>query len=143
MNRKITLTLLALLAPVAGSFAQSLKPQDDPVFLKKAALQIDQHIASFYRSKNLAVPKVTDDATFLRRAFLVSIGRIPTAEEALAFLEIEDPTKRESLVDYLLKSQRLLQPHDELGLRSAAAHRRPHRFVRRPTNPTATGFAPR
>lgn len=105
MNCKITLTLLALLASVTASFAQTLKPQDDPVFLKKAALQIDQHIASFYRSKNLAVPKVTDDATFLRRAFLVSAGRIPTAEEALAFLEIEDPSKRESLVDYLLKSK--------------------------------------
>lgn len=85
--------------------AQTLKPQDDPKFIKKAALQIDQQIASFYRSKNLDVPKVTDDATFLRRAFLVALGRIPTAEEALAFLEIEDPTKRESLVEYLLKSK--------------------------------------
>lgn len=104
MNPKITLTLLAVLAPVTGSFAQTLKPQDDPKFIKQAALRIDQHIASFYRAKNLAVPMVTDDATFLRRAFLVSVGRIPTAEEALAFLEIEDPAKRESLVAYLLKS---------------------------------------
>jgi hypothetical protein len=105
MNRKFTLASLALLVPVTGLVAQTLTPQDDPVFLKKAALQIDQHIASFYRSKNLAVPKVTDDATFLRRAFLVSVGRIPTAEEALAFLEIGDPDKRQSLVDYLLKSK--------------------------------------
>ena len=79
-------------------------PQDDPKYLKKAALQIDQYVASFYRAKKLPVPDVTDDATFLRRAFLVSIGRIPTAEESLAFLEIEDPTKREALVEYLLKS---------------------------------------
>ena len=67
-------------------------------------MEIDQLIASFYRGKKLPVPAVTDDATFLRRAFLVSIGRIPTADEALAFLEIEDPTKREALMDYLLKS---------------------------------------
>ena len=79
-------------------------PQDDPKYLKKAALQIDQYVASFYRAKKLPVPEVTDDATFLRRAFLVSVGRIPTAEESLAFLEIEDPTKREALVEYLLKS---------------------------------------
>ena len=105
MNHQLTLILVAALAPVAGSFAQTLKPQDDPKFIKQAALRIDQHIASFYRAKNLAVPKVTDDATFLRRAFLVSVGRIPTTEEALAFLEIEDPAKRESLVDYLLKSK--------------------------------------
>lgn len=72
--------------------------------LKKAALQIDQQVATFYRNKKLPVPQVTDDATFLRRAFLVSIGRIPTSEEAIAFLEIEDPAKRENLVEYLLKS---------------------------------------
>lgn len=106
MQRFITLTALAMAASFGGLLAQSpSKPQDDPKFLKKAALEIDQHIAAFYRSKKLDVPQVTDDATFLRRAFLVSVGRIPTAEEALAFLEIEDPTKRESLVEYLLKSK--------------------------------------
>lgn len=105
MNHQIALIILAVLAPFTGSFAQTLKPQEDLRFIKKAALRIDQHIASFYRNKNLAVPAVAADATFLRRAFLVSVGRIPTAEEALAFLEIEDPAKRETLVDYLLKSQ--------------------------------------
>ncbi len=105
MNHQIALIILAVLAPFTGSFAQTPKPHADLKLIKKAALRIDQHIASFYRNKNLAVPKVADDAIFLRRAFLVSVGRIPTAEEALAFLEIEDPAKRETLVDYLLKSQ--------------------------------------
>ncbi len=108
MKRCILSTSLALLAPMGGLVAQDTNkpnPHEDAKFLKSAALQVDQHIAAFYRSRNLSVPKVTDDATFLRRAFLVSVGRIPTAEEALAFLEIEDPTKREALVDYLLKSQ--------------------------------------
>lgn len=108
MNRLITFTSSALLFCTGPVFAQSAKkpsPQDDPVFLKKAALEIDQYVASFYRSKKLPVPDVTDDATFLRRAFLVSVGRIPTAEEARAFLEIEDPTKREALVDYLMSSK--------------------------------------
>lgn len=100
-----TFATLALAASFGGLSAQTLKPREDPAYLKKAALQVDQHIASFYRNKKLPVPEVTDDATFLRRAFLVSIGRIPTAEEALAFLEIEDPTKREALVGYLLKSK--------------------------------------
>lgn len=104
MNPTTLLACFGLFISASWLCAQTPKPQDDPRFIKKAALQIDQYIAAFYRSKNLDVPKVTDDATFLRRAFLVSIGRIPTAEEALAFLEIEDPTKRESLVDYLLKS---------------------------------------
>ena len=105
MNRFITFTSLAMATALGGLLAQTPKPQDDPKFLKQAALEIDQHIAAFYRSKKLDVPQVTDDATFLRRAFLVSVGRIPTAEEALAFLEIDDSTKRESLVEYLLKSK--------------------------------------
>jgi hypothetical protein len=106
MKRLITFTPLLVLALTAGIAAQgTAKPQGDPAYLKKAALQIDQHIASFYRNKKLPVPQVTDDATFLRRAFLVAIGRIPTAEEALAFMEIEDTAKREALVEYLVASQ--------------------------------------
>ncbi len=103
MKIRITLTLAALLLIPSGSLVAQ-EGTADSKFLKKAALEIDQHIASFYRRNNLAVPQVTDDSTFLRRAFLVSIGRAPTAEEALEFLEINDPTKRESLINYLLKS---------------------------------------
>jgi hypothetical protein len=69
------------------------------------SFQIDRQVAVFYRNQNLPVPAVTDDATFMRRAFLVSIGRIPTSEESLAFLEIDDPQKREQLVGYLLNSR--------------------------------------
>ncbi len=93
--------LFSGLCPVAIA---APKPQDDPAFLKKAALQVDGYIASFYRKQNLPVPGVTDDATFLRRAFLVAIGRIPSAEESIAFMEIDDPAKREELVSYLLSS---------------------------------------
>ncbi len=43
-----------------------------------------------------------DDATFLRRAHLDVIGRLPTAAEARAFLDDPSPTKRTALVDALL-----------------------------------------
>jgi hypothetical protein len=89
------------LLPVVG---QNARPKDDPAFLKKSALQIDQYVAAFYRRQKLEVPGVTDDATFLRRAFLVSVGRIPSSEEAIGFLEMDDATKREELVAYLLES---------------------------------------
>lgn len=94
--------MLCSFGPLA---AQDAPPQNDPAFLRKSAFEIDKLIANFYRSKKLDVPQVADDATFLRRAFLVSIGRIPTAEEALPYLEIEDPAKREALVGYLMKSK--------------------------------------
>lgn len=103
MHRLLTPAILLVSVFSTALFAAE-SPADDITRLKKAALQIDQQVATFYRNKKLPVPQVTDDATFLRRAFLVSIGRIPTSEEALAFLEIEDPAKRENLVEYLLKS---------------------------------------
>jgi Protein of unknown function (DUF1553)/Protein of unknown function (DUF1549) len=85
------------------SHAQTATP--DINALKKAALKIDQSVALFYRAKNLVVPQVTDDATFLRRSFLVTTGRIPTAEEAKDFLGITDATKREQLISYLISSK--------------------------------------
>ena len=84
--------------------AEKKRPREDAEYIKNAALQIDTLIANFYKSKKLAVPEITDDATFMRRAFLVTIGRIPTAEEALTFIEIDDANKRADLVGYLMKS---------------------------------------
>jgi len=44
-----------------------------------------------------------DDATFLRRASLDVIGRLPTPEEARAFINDQAPDKRAKLVDALLE----------------------------------------
>jgi hypothetical protein len=84
--------------------AEKPSPADDPAFIAKAARSIDTNVAAWYRKEKLPVPAVTDDATFLRRAFLVAIGRIPTAEEARFFLEIDDANKRVQLIDYLTQS---------------------------------------
>jgi hypothetical protein len=43
-----------------------------------------------------------DDATFLRRVFLDTIGTLPTAAEARAFLTSTDPDRRARLIDSLL-----------------------------------------
>lgn len=98
------ISFFAMLVSVLPASAEKTATGDFAM-LKKAAFQVDQQIAAFYRSKNLQVPAVTDDATFMRRAFLVAVGRIPTAEEALDFIEIDDPTKRELLISYLLGSE--------------------------------------
>lgn len=90
------------------TFSAQLRANDqvrDIEKLKKAAHQIDLRIANFYKNKKLPVPPVTDDATFLRRAFLVAIGRVPSAEEALDFIEIDDADKREKLAAYLMNSK--------------------------------------
>ena len=89
-------------AVVASTLAAATA--DDAGFVKEAALRIDRHVAGWYRQQGLDVPATTDDATFLRRAFLVTVGRIPTPEEALFFLEIDDEDKRAQLIDYLIAS---------------------------------------
>ncbi|EAQ79667.1 DUF1549 domain-containing protein [Blastopirellula marina] len=47
---------------------------------------------------------VCDDATFMRRISLDLAGRLPTAEEAKAFLASTEPNKRDQLIDRLLRS---------------------------------------
>lgn len=68
------------------------KPQnaiDDAVFAKLAALRIPPS------------PRC-DDATFLRRAMLDTLGTLPTTIEVETFLEDRSPDKRSRLVDSLL-----------------------------------------
>jgi hypothetical protein len=43
-----------------------------------------------------------DDATFLRRAFIDTIGRLPTPEEVRSYLADTSPAKKQRLVDLLL-----------------------------------------
>ena len=47
--------------------------------------------------------EAASDSTFLRRAFLDVIGKLPAPEEARAFLADTDPAKRERLIDALLE----------------------------------------
>ncbi len=96
-----TLAFSCLLAPLT---AQQKQSKTSHAALKKAAYNVDKFVAEIFRRKKLAVPEVVDDPTFLRRSFLVAAGRIPTLEEAAAFLEIEEADKREMLTKYLLNS---------------------------------------
>ena len=81
MKRSISVATACFFACGALGFAAEKLPKaDDPEFIAKAARTIDGHVAAWYRKQKLPVPEVTDDATFLRRVFLVGIGRIPTAE---------------------------------------------------------------
>ncbi len=60
----------------------------------------------FANLKEVGIPPspVCDDATFIRRVSLDIAGRLPTAAEAREFLSSEDASKREQLIDALLRS---------------------------------------
>ncbi|QEL17253.1 DUF1549 and DUF1553 domain-containing protein [Limnoglobus roseus] len=63
---------------------------------------IDGHAWNKLKQLGLTPSEQATDATFLRRAFLDIIGRLPTPDETRAFLKDADAKKREKLIDALL-----------------------------------------
>jgi hypothetical protein len=63
---------------------------------------IDKAVLAHLRKLNIAPSDECNDATFVRRAFLDTIGLLPTADEAEAFVKNPSNLKRSQLVDSLL-----------------------------------------
>ncbi|AMV38339.1 DUF1549 and DUF1553 domain-containing protein [Planctomyces sp. SH-PL62] len=63
---------------------------------------IDDHVWTKLKKLGLTPSAPAGDPTFLRRAYLDVIGRLPTPEEAREFLADSTPDKRARLVDRLL-----------------------------------------
>jgi hypothetical protein len=73
---------------------------------KKSAGDVPRYINEMIReawaNSSVKPSPTAPDADFLRRAYLDLLGRIPTVQEATAFLESRDKGKRTKLVEYLL-----------------------------------------
>lgn len=69
---------------------------------KQVAAAIDQHLDRALAAAKLMPAPRSDDSEFLRRVYLDLTGRVPTAEQAVAFLDSKDPGKRAKLIDELL-----------------------------------------
>jgi len=65
---------------------------------------IDELVFSNLQRLGMPPSPVCDDATFLRRVTLDIAGRLPTEEEAAAFLASSDSNKRDQVIDELLRS---------------------------------------
>ena len=74
------------------------------VNIRAAAKRIDRLLEIDMKRAKLTPNPVADDATFLRRAYLGIIGRIPTGRETVRFLNSQGAGKRTELVDTLLGS---------------------------------------
>ena len=92
------LLLLPALLPAAGA-----KPLPETT-VAQAAARIDRLLEDDLQRAKPAPTVLIDDATFLRRSYLGIVGRIPSAEEARAFLDDKSPAKRATLVDQLVAS---------------------------------------
>ena len=63
---------------------------------------IDKKVKARWKRLGIRPSKLSDDAEFIRRAFLDSIGTLPSAKKVQHFLASSDPKKRAHLVDELL-----------------------------------------
>ncbi|MEM7385312.1 MAG: DUF1549 domain-containing protein [Verrucomicrobiota bacterium] len=80
------------------------KKTDAATYRKQAAYQIDKAVAGFLKASKKRPNAKSTDAQYLRRTYLNIIGRIPTHEEAITFLDDQGADKRKRLVDQLLAS---------------------------------------
>ena len=81
-----------------------VRPFVDAVDLCSFAPQnfVDEHVKARWQKIGLTPSPLCTDEQFIRRAFLASIGTLPTAERVKRFLANEDADKRTALVDELL-----------------------------------------
>ncbi|MCC2668742.1 MAG: Ig-like protein, partial [Armatimonadetes bacterium] len=63
---------------------------------------IDELVLTKLKEVRIPPSDLAGDSEFMRRAFIDTIGLIPSPEEAKAFLDDKSPNKREKLVDSLL-----------------------------------------
>ncbi|MBV8881755.1 MAG: DUF1549 domain-containing protein [Planctomycetaceae bacterium] len=99
--RVLSIGILALLV-VPASFAQDTKTE---ATLSGSAL-IDYWIKTKWTDAQLKPAPKTNDAEFMRRAYLDIVGQIPSLEEAEKFLADKSANKREKLVEALVKDER-------------------------------------
>jgi len=99
---------LAIVAVVMGGVltgsllaADPAPPAVDPAVL---ARKIDERLTERFTAEKVTAAPQADDAEFYRRLSLDLTGRIPTADEATAFLTSTDEGKRGAAIDRLLAS---------------------------------------
>ena len=88
------------LSPEDQALAKTLK-NFDPV---STGNRIDQLVSKVLVAKGIKPNIPSTDEQFLRRAYLTIVGRIPSYDEAQAFLVDVSPKKRDQLIDRLLES---------------------------------------
>jgi hypothetical protein len=92
-------TRLALLALFTATLPAADTLFDSPSPLPAPTGQIDKLVFDHLRTLNIAPAALSSDAVFLRRAYLDTIGTLPTPDEAQKFLAHPD---RAALIDALL-----------------------------------------
>lgn len=108
LSPRLAGSALALLLAGTASSQLARKTVDlgsDPAWVKKTALEIDKRMAAGFQRSKVTPITAADDSKWLRRVYLDCVGRIPSHDEAKAFLDDTAADKREKLVDKLVNSE--------------------------------------
>lgn len=85
-------------ATVTSPFENKVSPDQ----YSAAGNLVDELVNEKLKDLSLPPSSAASDAEFLRRAFIDTIGVLPTADEARVFLSDSSPLKRDKLIDQLL-----------------------------------------
>ncbi len=104
--RPVLIGWAVLLATGLGGACSVVAGDDSSASGRKEALSrpvlIDKYIEEAWKKAGVKPAKIASDEEFLRRAYLDLVGRIPTVQEARAFLSTRENDKRGKLITYLL-----------------------------------------
>jgi len=108
-DRRIHTFPLSSLAAADQEIARQMTPistsRSAPGDHRQSASMIDQLVENKLKENKRTPNERTTDEQFIRRIYLDAIGRTPTYEETVAFLNDETPSKRSDLIDTLLASE--------------------------------------
>ncbi|MBI5864947.1 MAG: DUF1553 domain-containing protein [Planctomycetes bacterium] len=93
---------LVMLCGLPRTSAQAVRPFEQDDWPIPANIVVEQVLAGL-REAGLAPARPCSDEVFIRRVFLDVIGAVPSAAEAVKFLEDKSPNKRAALIDSLLE----------------------------------------
>lgn len=103
-----SLLLAAIPAQTSAGSPQTPSRRVDSVVplarIRQYASHLDSLLENGLKKRGETPNPLVDDATFVRRAYLTIIGRVPTLAEAEAFLADQAADKRDQLTDRLLDS---------------------------------------
>src|SRR5262245_6326725 len=106
---RIPLIFPALLVGILLAPLRADEPKSDPPAKARpvapVVADIDKAIRAQLQQEKIPASPAADDAEFLRRAYLDLTGRIPTAEQAVKFLDSKEPDRRQKLLEELLASE--------------------------------------
>ncbi len=90
---------LVAVITVSSPFEQSVDPQQ---YAARTGV-VDEHVLAKLAALRIPPSPAAGDAEFLRRAYLDTIGTLPTTDEVAAFLADTSANKRPALIDRLLE----------------------------------------